>query len=705
MVWTLFRFLLDYALASALFFALVRIVFLNQRTKAVGSGFAVILVIVGLSAAFQLRLMGHALVPMVVAAGVIAGLLFQEDLRFVLMQMTDTFRRLRDDVEVRQAFVRIAAPTKVLEGGSPPSVPQVGFWARVDNARRLTVRMFKDAAFTAKDQSQSSVLMNAIEQLSKLRLGALIVVDRNDDLSHHVSDGVALNAALSERLLHAIFIPESQNPLHDGACVVRGMTVVKAGCILPLSSNHEIPLSYGTRHRAGIGLSEFSRAVVIVVSEETGACTICHHGKWNSFDRDSHGVLPMARIKEYYSSLMKSGVRNEDREAGEPAKGVGIRRHLSFANALTGLGLVLLLYVTAVEWQLRSFVGGDRTALIVMEVDYNLGDDHVLMTRAEPVKVEVRGPAWRIWLLNQRYERDPLSLGKLVPCYGTPPEENGFSDMDCSEKPVGTYDDVVLAARTPDFLTARGLEATIVSSTEPRGIRATGPRGIRASIDILQEEEIPVLARFEGEVHPDWVQGNTVLTPARVHVRKPSRSRVDVLYTEPIVLDDRRDSIERNVRVVAPANVEHFQFVHPTQSVVSDDAVNPAEGKVRVSVPITFREEHSLLPPRVIQVTGTPAGYNYEIVRPYISVLVQGPRDRIASLNEREVQVEIDLEEEGTLSAEVQKDLAAGKVRVEAFVTTDDLMTWVSGLPKDFKATQLSPSGFTIILTREDPEP
>lgn len=117
----------------------------------------------------------------------------------------------------------------------------------------------------------------AASQMAKQRVGALIVIEKDTGLSDYIETGTILEARLSAELLKNIFIPKA--PLHDGAVIIRKEQLMAAGCYLPLSENPYISRELGTRHRAGIGLSEISDAVVVIVSEETGQISVAFQGE------------------------------------------------------------------------------------------------------------------------------------------------------------------------------------------------------------------------------------------------------------------------------------------------------------------------------------------------------------------------------------------------------------------------------------------
>ncbi len=119
-------------------------------------------------------------------------------------------------------------------------------------------------------------IINAIYYLSKRKIGALIILEREMGLQELVESGTELDAHLSKEILISIFMPVS--PLHDGGVIISKGKVQTAGCILPLTQNPYISKKYGTRHRAALGLSEETDSVILVVSEETQEVSMVQHG-------------------------------------------------------------------------------------------------------------------------------------------------------------------------------------------------------------------------------------------------------------------------------------------------------------------------------------------------------------------------------------------------------------------------------------------
>lgn len=122
-----------------------------------------------------------------------------------------------------------------------------------------------------------SELVKATFALAKTKTGALIVIEQEFSLAEYESTGITLDAVISSQLLINIF--EHNTPLHDGAIIIRGNKIISATCYLPLSDNMEISKDLGTRHRAGLGISEVTDSMTIIVSEETGKVSIAFGGK------------------------------------------------------------------------------------------------------------------------------------------------------------------------------------------------------------------------------------------------------------------------------------------------------------------------------------------------------------------------------------------------------------------------------------------
>lgn len=116
----------------------------------------------------------------------------------------------------------------------------------------------------------------ACEKMSQEKVGVLLVFERTTALDQYFKTGTVVDALLTEQLLRNLFFPKAS--LHDGAVIVRSGRVAAAGCVMPLSDSHSLSQDLGTRHRAGVGISEISDAVVVIVSEETGTISVASGG-------------------------------------------------------------------------------------------------------------------------------------------------------------------------------------------------------------------------------------------------------------------------------------------------------------------------------------------------------------------------------------------------------------------------------------------
>ncbi len=120
-------------------------------------------------------------------------------------------------------------------------------------------------------------IVKAIKYLSLNKIGALIVIKRKDNLNEVIETGIPINSDVTSELISTIFYPNS--PLHDGAVVIEEDRIVAARCLLPLSENEALEKELGTRHRAGVGITEVTDVISIIVSEETGIISIAIEGK------------------------------------------------------------------------------------------------------------------------------------------------------------------------------------------------------------------------------------------------------------------------------------------------------------------------------------------------------------------------------------------------------------------------------------------
>ena len=152
----------------------------------------------------------------------------------------------------------------------------------------------KNSPSTLKADACITAIVKAVQDLSKNNIGALIVFSGGNLPKDIVDSGIALNANISSQLIEGIFIPKA--PLHDGAMIIVGDKIQAAGCFLPLTQK-DFPKDYGTRHRAGIGITEVADVSTVIVSEETGIVSVVKRGEITRY-MDSESLKRF--LKDYY---------------------------------------------------------------------------------------------------------------------------------------------------------------------------------------------------------------------------------------------------------------------------------------------------------------------------------------------------------------------------------------------------------------------
>lgn len=156
-----------------------------------------------------------------------------------------------------------------------------------------------------------SEIVNAVSNLAETKTGALIAIEQGTGLGEIISSGTILDAKITSNLLENIFVVNT--PLHDGATIIGRDKILASGCVLPLTNNKEINKKLGTRHRAAIGLSEISDALVIIVSEETGIISLAINGRLTrNYDKD--------RLRTILLKIMEHREEKNVKTAGKKVK-------------------------------------------------------------------------------------------------------------------------------------------------------------------------------------------------------------------------------------------------------------------------------------------------------------------------------------------------------------------------------------------------
>lgn len=228
--WSIFRNLLDIFIVAYIFYRLLGLI---QGTRAVQllKGLMFLLVFSVLVSYLQLDMISWLLEKLWIIFAITLPIVFQPELRRILEQLG------------QGSFF------KTSNGGFDPESYQ---------------------AIIAE-------LGEAVESLARNRTGALIIISRETGIEEYLESGILMDSLVSAGLLINTFVPNT--PLHDGALVIKDGRIYKAACFLPLSNNPELPKELGTRHRAGLGISEVSDVLAVIVSEETGAISLGKDGR------------------------------------------------------------------------------------------------------------------------------------------------------------------------------------------------------------------------------------------------------------------------------------------------------------------------------------------------------------------------------------------------------------------------------------------
>lgn len=271
-----------------------------------------------------------------------------------------------------------------------------------------------------KNSSAPTTLAETVFNLAHERLGALLVFQRGDNLEEHLSNGIALDARISAPLLSSIF--QDSTPLHDGAVLIQNERIMQAACLLPLSDAQHLPQQFGTRHRAALGLSERTDAVVLVVSEERGEVSLVVAGELTRMHTPAQLI---AQLSELLST--------DDSSQRQPF----VRR--MFEDLLPKSAILLGV---ALIWLLLSARQGE-VAIVPVPLSFHGLPPGMVLTRVSPEEVTVR----------------LRSTSGLVP---SPRQLDLTADLDLSAVQEGNNTLRVSLAhvRVPPGLTVVGIEPT-----------------------------------------------------------------------------------------------------------------------------------------------------------------------------------------------------------------------------------------------------
>jgi uncharacterized protein (TIGR00159 family) len=332
------------------------------------------------------------------------------------------------------------------------------------------------------------LIAQAAFRLVNRRVGALVVIQNQDEMKGMVRGGLPLDANLLPEVLESVFSKES--PVHDGAAVIRGNRISQVGALLPLSQEETLPRHFGTRHRAAIGLSEVSDAVVLVVSEERGDISLVHR-------RNVEPIQDPEQLERRLEFLLMT----KDTSSGEA-------RNRGLAWMSHGGGLLLTFLLVSAFWGLYA---GRQFSLISLSAPVYYrdipADLQLRKASSEEVEVQVSGRRGLVSSLDRQQVRAFLNLGRI------------------------SEGEHALVLKSENIVLPPGLEVERIT-----------PSSITIEMERILERSVEVTADLVGPP-PNGFQVDTVsVKPHSVRVRGPATTLEGVtrMQTGPIVLRDLR---------------------------------------------------------------------------------------------------------------------------------------------------------------------
>ncbi|KAB0672550.1 TIGR00159 family protein [Oryzomonas sagensis] len=358
----------------------------------------------------------------------------------------------------------------------------VVFQAEIRQAlyRFSLMRHFFGSRQETQQLSRFQEVVDTLFGLAKKRTGAIVVFQRSESLVDQMLNGVSLNCEITPQILEAIFYDGA--PLHDGAALIREGKIALASCHLPLSQNPELPQFYGTRHRAALGLSERTDAVVAVVSEERGEVSLAVGG-------ELHRLSSAGELVALLEKLLLP-------EKEKPRESF---RQRFFSNLLPKTAVLLIVIAF---WALITSRQG-AIATVTAPVRLHGIPQGLVLLRSSPEEVEVQ----------------VKSFSSLTP---TPAKLDIAADIDLSEVREGA---AIVRIRNSDFKLPSGM---VVGSVNPSSIRIVTEKKVRKTV--------PVRVALRGRLPRGLGAYRVVASPDTVEVEGPSGqiSKLEAVATEEV---------------------------------------------------------------------------------------------------------------------------------------------------------------------------
>jgi uncharacterized protein (TIGR00159 family) len=413
------------------------------------------------------------------------------------------------------AVVTLYALARILNMYMTSQVFQAGLTAALvgiviifqDDIRMAVERLAYFGSFHTKHHLVASnktveCLVDALCNLARDRIGALVVIKGRESIDRHLSGGISVNGRISVPLLYSIFHPET--PSHDGAVIIEGERIEKFGVRLPLSHNNSEVGDRGTRHTAALGLAERSDALVIVVSEERGIVSIAKDGHLKKVDRETLRL----HIDKFYSDIFP--LPSKQAKISRLTQNAGIK-----AIALVSSIALWLTFAYRVDVISRTFT---------IPVEYRNVPDNWVIEDPKPTEIRVS--------LNGPERSFDFNMHSLVASFDVSHLKEGFQTLPITKS---------------NFNTPPGLEINQISS-----------KSFTFKASKMEEFDIPVRVRTMGKLPDDLQLTDTKYQPQIIRVQIPSDKRSSVLevVTEPIDLEKLQESTTIKTRLILTSGMQ-----------------------------------------------------------------------------------------------------------------------------------------------------
>ncbi len=354
------------------------------------------------------------------------------------------------------------------------------------------------------EEAPAENLAEALFELAQSGIGALLILPGKEDLSEAVHSGIPWQGLVSKEMIMTVFWRD--NPVHDGAAVVRGRQIDEVGVILPLSHRDDLPSSYGTRHRAALGLAERTDALVLVVSEERGTVSVAKNSQlWEVKNKEE--LLEI--IEKHVGATISWGRTRKDKLE-------------------LGLAAVLSVFLIIAVWS--TFTRGVDT-LVSMDIPVEYmnrpPEMEILDTSVNAVRLEISGSGALLRKIQPEQVSVKLDLSKGVP---------GSNPFTITPESVSLPPGVLL--------------------------KDVKPPVVEVTLDMTVKKELPVQVDWVGKLQDPYVIAQVKVDPPRAQVSGSARvlSSISAIYTEKVSVDHINRSGTLSAKLVPnPASLKLAQ--------------------------------------------------------------------------------------------------------------------------------------------------